>query len=1067
MKATDIYGLFEAQQELFEVEMSPSNLRKLASAIPGVQVGMEFEMVVPDVQNTDDDDFEAEPDYDRDERVEDIEDIIRFFGEEDDYMGQQNSPRQLDRLRDELSEMFYEWQGEQILRSWKDEDGKKYFRKWVAENVDPDEIAEFANTPDDLFGNKDPSPDDYDSFIDDQWYTEGSYYDEAYDAYRDEKIDEGDFSESDFLESADINHMSDVPRQVRSDIYWPYYTEPYSEGGGEDIESVADEFSDAIGKRVYSSTNYHGARRAPDAYSLEPDSSIDASSGEAGLEFISPPQDVDEMLEDLKKVKKWADKRGAYTNRSTGLHINVSLPDFSSDKLDFVKLAVLLGDKYVLEQFGRLSNSYARSALDIIKDRAKDNEDVDRLLKQLKGNVETIASKILHSGRTDKYTSINNKGNYIEFRSAGGDWLNKNFDKIEDTLLRYVVALDAACDPDKYKKEYLKGLYKVLKPKDPKSDLSMFARYMSGEITRNEYAETLEKQRKERFRDQGIRILQKDEVEENDWEITYDDGKKSDTIYIANTEKVNNDEAAFKAAQKFKPQWFKPDTVEYISVKPFKFGPELDDLKLYRAEYGHKYTSVVAENEEQAKEYLKIMDPEYFSGNSNVEITLTDENASKRQISQMIDWQENKLKTGREFVTRPKIWRSSGPGQNSSRYYIAAVTREEAIDVVKDLDPDMVESDRFDIYISDAYPDDDTYEAYRKAQADLIRVRQEERARLHAQQAERDDEIDISNLTTYRVSNLNGYNYYVAENGAEAAELAHILEPEKFPNIADITVQDQSGSAATSNPLLMRGMYKRQQEQLSNLRQVQFNTYYVSNSRVGGTNQVSARSEQEAIDIATRENPTWVAADLQVSQPREEQQYTGYRVTGSNSSEQIIAARSPGEAQRIAMLLYPNLGDNLNVSATTMSPELAASRYQRHQEDLARMNAPALVQQYTGFRVTGSNASDEIIAARTAEEAENIARLLYPNLGDNLSVAVTDMPPLAAALRYRRHQENIANSTSSSSNTRISDLRYYRVVRQDASGRADVAASSPEDAMNRVRQQNPTWANSPLRAELL
>jgi hypothetical protein len=51
--------------------------------------------------------------------------------------------------------------------------------------------------------------------------------------------------------------------------------------------------------------------------------------------------------------------------------------------------------------------------------------------------------------------------------------------------------------------------------------------------------------------------------------------------------------------------------------------------------------------------------------------------------------------------------------------------------------------------------------------------------------------------------------------------------------------------------------------------------------------------------------------------------------------------------------------------------------------------------------------------------------------------------------------------------TRISDLRYYRVERQDASGRADLAAASPEDAMNRARERNPTWANSPLRAELL
>jgi hypothetical protein len=84
VKATDIYSLFEAQQELFEVAMNPSSLKKLAAAIPGVQVGMEFEMVVPDAQSEDEDEFEYEPDYGRDERATDIDDIVRFFGEADE-----------------------------------------------------------------------------------------------------------------------------------------------------------------------------------------------------------------------------------------------------------------------------------------------------------------------------------------------------------------------------------------------------------------------------------------------------------------------------------------------------------------------------------------------------------------------------------------------------------------------------------------------------------------------------------------------------------------------------------------------------------------------------------------------------------------------------------------------------------------------------------------------------------------------------------------------------------------------------------------------------------------------
>ena len=811
MKATDIYSLFEAQQELFEVEMSPSNLRKLAAAIPGVKVGMEFEMVVPGVQDPDSEDYEPEEDFEADERADDIQDIVRFFSHEDDYVGQVNDDSDLRDLEDELREKFYEWQGEQILDQWKGEEGKEYFVDWVKNNVDPDEVAEFAETPEDLFGEKNPSSEDYEKFITDQWDTEGSYYDEAYDMFRDEKISEEEFDERDFLREIGIRNMSDVNDNIRMYIRWPYYTEPYYNEGGEDIESIGDEFSDAVGKRVYSSTSYHGARRAPDAYSLEPDSSIDASPGDAGLEFISPPMPVDEMLEDLQAVGEWAREKGCYTNSSTGLHINVSVPDYSRDKLDYVKLAVLLGDKYVLEQFGRLSNSYARSSLDIIKDRAKDSEDVDRLLKQLKSNVEGIASKILHSGRTDKYTSINTKDGYVEFRSAGGDWLTKNFNKIEDTMLRYIVALDAACDPNKYKKEYLKGLYKVLKPEQDGSQMSMFAKYQAGAITRSEYVKKLEEKRKERFKDQGIRILQKDEVEENDWEITYDDGKKSETIYIANTEKVPNDEAAFNAAKKFKPQWFKPDTIEYISVKPFKFGEELNDLKLYRAEFGHRYSSVVAKNEEEAKQFVRIMNPELFEVEPDREITVTDENASKRQISQMLDWQEGRLEQGRKYIAQPKIWVARGRGALSNRYYIAAVKRDEAIEIANRLDPDIVQSQGFDIYINDGYPDQDTYNAYKVAQEDLIR----EREAREEPQSEPEIEVPLDKLKVYRITNRelnNGYMYVVAENGGEAAEIASKMDPDKFGSIAALTAQEQHGG--TFGPLVITNLYKYQQRKM-------------------------------------------------------------------------------------------------------------------------------------------------------------------------------------------------------------------------------------------------------------
>ena len=195
---------------------------------------------------------------------------------------------------------------------------------------------------------------------------------------------------------------------------------------------------------------------------------------------------INELLDDLKKVKAWADKTGCYTNDSTGLHINVSVPNWKGDmgQLDYVKLAVLMGDEYVLQEFGREGNTYAKSALKMVKEHiAQRPDDAKALLDKMREHLNASAAKVIHSGSTSKYTSINTKTGYIEFRSPGGDWLNENFDKIENTLYRFVVALDAAVDESKYKQEYAKKLYKLLSAGQGESNtLSYFAKYAAGEL---------------------------------------------------------------------------------------------------------------------------------------------------------------------------------------------------------------------------------------------------------------------------------------------------------------------------------------------------------------------------------------------------------------------------------------------------------------------------------------------------------------------------------------------------------------------------------------------------------
>ena len=253
---------------------------------------------------------------------------------------------------------------------------------------------------------------------------------------------------------------------------------------------IGNTFSKTIGRPANISTRYHAAPRKPGEYAIEPDSSItpndEDDETETGLEFISPPLPIGEMLSDLSKVKQWAEENECYTNSSTGLHINVSVPVLT-ENLDYVKLVLLLGDKFVLDQFGRSSNNFTQSSMLKIKSAAKSNPAiVDELLMQMKNQLSTLANKLVRGFIATKRVSVHMKEGYIEFRSPGGDWLGKNFDLIENTLLRFVVALDAACDPEKYRKEYLTKLYKVLQVKGSHDPISYFAQYSAGTLSKEE-----------------------------------------------------------------------------------------------------------------------------------------------------------------------------------------------------------------------------------------------------------------------------------------------------------------------------------------------------------------------------------------------------------------------------------------------------------------------------------------------------------------------------------------------------------------------------------------------------
>lgn len=440
------------QQDLFEVKMTYTNLQKLVKDIDA-RAGLEFEMIVPDIK-ADNEDAEMEPDYDYDEGTYSINQIVDFF-----HDGDYNGRGEVNRLENALLEDFQEWANESFDARWS-ADAEEAVYRYLIDDVDPSDIA-------DILGIELDS--DSDGFTKQQMAdaaekvvseTIQPYYNDAKEQARDEYMEELDQTE--WLTEAGLDYMSNISNSY--DITWPHWSYPETEDDA-DIDEIANSFSAAVGREVNTSQTYGSGRREPNKYVIEPDGSLMPGRDEdEGLEFVSPPLTIPEMLDDLKKVMAWAKDKGCYTNRSTGLHMNVSVPEYNMNNLDYVKLAILLGDKYILEQFGRATNTYCRSALEKVVEKADNisTPDMKNILENMKSGLNKLASRVIQSPNVSKYTSINPQENRVEFRSPGNDWLNDSTEKLTETLLRFVVVLDAAMDPEKYKEEYYKKFYKLM-----------------------------------------------------------------------------------------------------------------------------------------------------------------------------------------------------------------------------------------------------------------------------------------------------------------------------------------------------------------------------------------------------------------------------------------------------------------------------------------------------------------------------------------------------------------------------------------------------------------------------
>jgi len=123
----------------------------------------------------------------------------------------------------------------------------------------------------------------------------------------------------------------------------------------------------------------------------------------------------------------------------------------------------LLGDQKILSDFGRSANTYTQSAFKAIQDHVKttDKFPVDKALEALRSGLNTLAAQIMQKPFMSKYTSVHVKPKYVEFRHAGGDYLDR-LPEIQNTLLRMAYTLSVAADETQAQQEYARKLNALL-----------------------------------------------------------------------------------------------------------------------------------------------------------------------------------------------------------------------------------------------------------------------------------------------------------------------------------------------------------------------------------------------------------------------------------------------------------------------------------------------------------------------------------------------------------------------------------------------------------------------------
>jgi hypothetical protein len=241
-----------------------------------------------------------------------------------------------------------------------------------------------------------------------------------------------------------------------------YQHAPLSSGYYSGFKNTAKVMAEHLGRLLkqtvrVNATGYETWNLTHDT-SIKDSEGVDDENGQDGygVEIVSPPLSPSKAIAQLELVLTELDKYGIETNESTGIHVNISLPEMKD--FDPLKLVLFMGDKYILKKFDRLTNTFTNSQLQQVIDSVSMTGKIPRSAKEL------IAAGQQGLAETGKHFSVNlnHLPKYLEFRAAGGQDYHKRIYDIKEVVGRWLSAVEIAADPEKNRREYLKKVMRLV-----------------------------------------------------------------------------------------------------------------------------------------------------------------------------------------------------------------------------------------------------------------------------------------------------------------------------------------------------------------------------------------------------------------------------------------------------------------------------------------------------------------------------------------------------------------------------------------------------------------------------